>query len=151
MGFLWCLVHNLDSGQWCTGCFRWNIPILFDITFFWKMILNFRLLENNELICPFYAYFLNFFFFLKIFSLGKRFSPGLGFEPALYEQKVRAMPLGYEGQSRPEILNDWLSFQFFFIETFKMSNLIEIWKKSDKIITNSFISLTITTIRHYFK
>ena len=71
------------------------------------MILNFRLLENNELICPFYAYFLNFFFlFEKIFSLGKRFSPGLGFEPALYEQKVRAIPLGYEGQSRPEILND---------------------------------------------
>ena len=32
----------------------------FDITFFWKMILNFRLLENNELICPFYAYFFVF-------------------------------------------------------------------------------------------
>jgi len=47
-----------------------------------------------------------FFFFLKIFSLGKRFSLGLGFEPALYEQKVRAIPLGYEGLSRPEILND---------------------------------------------
>ena len=78
----------------------------FAITFFWKMILNFRLLENNELICPFYAYLKNFFFFLKIFSLGKRFSPGLGFEPALYEQKVRAIPLGYEGRSRPEILND---------------------------------------------
>ena len=50
----------------------------FDITFFWKMILNFRLLENNELICPFYACFL----FLKILTLGKRFSSGLGFEPA---------------------------------------------------------------------
>ena len=32
----------------------------FDITFFWKMILNFRLLENNELICPFYACFFVF-------------------------------------------------------------------------------------------
>jgi len=32
----------------------------FNITFFWKMILNFRLLENNELICPFYAYFFVF-------------------------------------------------------------------------------------------
>jgi hypothetical protein len=27
----------------------------FDIALFWKSILNFRLLENNELICPFYA------------------------------------------------------------------------------------------------
>jgi hypothetical protein len=32
----------------------------FDITFFWKSILNFRLLENNELICPFYACFFVF-------------------------------------------------------------------------------------------
>ena len=32
----------------------------FAITFFWKMILNFRLLENNELICPFYACFFVF-------------------------------------------------------------------------------------------
>ena len=32
----------------------------FDIAFFWKMILNFRLLENNELICPFYACFFVF-------------------------------------------------------------------------------------------
>ena len=119
----------------------------FDIAFFWKSILNFRFLENNELICPFYACFL----FLKILTLGKKFSPGMGFEPA---------PLWAKSESHTTRL--WRSvslgnfkrltnFSVFFIETFKMSNRIEIWKKSDKIITNSFISLTITTIRHYFK
>jgi hypothetical protein len=41
----------------------------FDITFFWKSILNSRLLENNELICPFYACF--FVFEKKI----KKFEP----------------------------------------------------------------------------
>jgi molecular chaperone DnaK (HSP70) len=55
----------------------------FDIAFFWKSILNFRLLENNELICLFYACF----FVLKIFTLGKIFSPGLGFEPTLLCKK----------------------------------------------------------------
>ena len=52
--------------------------LYFDITFFWKSILNFRLLKNNELICPFYACFL----FLKILTWGKSFLPRLGFEPA---------------------------------------------------------------------
>ena len=32
----------------------------FDIAFFGRSILKFRLLENNELICPFYACFFVF-------------------------------------------------------------------------------------------
>ena len=45
----------------------------FDIAFFWKSILNFRLLENNKLICPFYACFFvfeNLDFGQKVFARG---------------------------------------------------------------------------------
>ena len=67
----------------------------FDIAFFWKSILNFRLLENNEIICPFYACF---FCFWKSWLWAKSFRPGWDSNPHLYEQKVRAIPLGYEGR-----------------------------------------------------
>ena len=69
------------------------------ITFFWKNILNFRLLENNELICPFYACFFvfeNFDFGQKVFArAGIRTRPFMSKKREPYHS---AMKVGFAGK-----------------------------------------------------